>query len=163
MRYTNDDWNEYDQYVHEQAMLDAQEEERALASIEQVPDLALFTWSGRAATESLHDYAGRIVQHIIATGLTGALDDEDLELAHNAIRGMYAGAPSDVMVKALRDAESLISLILRGRRQEQASTALAVIPAPIVTKPNEGPMAPLKPAPIVRPPAPVSIPVSIEF
>lgn len=107
-------------------------------------------------------YGQRIVMHLMQTQLTFCLSDEDLELAKHAINHLRPltelGSPSD---KALTAAESLCTCILRGRMAERLipSTPLPSTPA---DRPNEGPMAPLSPVPVTRPPSPVARPV-VDF
>lgn len=107
-----------------------------------------------ADTESRAQYGQRLVLHVMQTSETGGLSDDDLELALSQSTTFYTRGLDAVVVAALQRTRALICLVLAARAKD-AVPVLSTVQAPAVepSQPNEGPMARLRDAPIVRPPA----------
>ena len=120
------------------------------------------TLDPRAADETITAYGYRIVMFLIACEVTATLATEDLELARHTVITIYGQHPSDTLVANLRVIERILSAVIDGRTVTAAPETTRTIAAP-PSKPNIGPMAPLSPPPIARPPAPERIRAPLNF
>ncbi len=106
------------------------------------------------ADESEQAYRVRTLRFVLAHDTTATLTDSDLQGAQWAALFVLAAREiSDVAIDKIANVQRLITATLRNRAIEDSAPA-AVVPTVADTRPNDGPMAPLKPRPIVRPPAP---------
>lgn len=118
-----------------------------------LPYPPLPTLDPRTADEPIAIYGQRIVLFLIASGAcTATLSTEDLELAAHTITGLAPACYGDATRQRLTDLQHVIATVVRFRKTEEAPGL--TLPAPLVEKPNEGPMAPLRDVPDTRPPAP---------
>lgn len=112
-------------------------------------------WVSQQLTETRIAYGERIVLMLLRTQITAMLTDDDLELAKHTIARMRPAVPlGSLQDRALESVDELCTIILRARQTERL-IAPCDTPTDPDTRPNVGPMAPLSPAPIVRPPSPV--------
>ena len=111
----------------------------------------------RAQGEGVEAYGLRALRFILATDCTVTVDTEGLTLAHYVFPLAVSGHElSPVAAERLASAQARITGTLRRRQAEQDACleALQASSAPAgEDKPNLGPGAPLRPAPVV-PPAP---------
>lgn len=104
-------------------------------------------------TDTAATYGDRLFVFILETGVTATLDDRQLALAEYA--GARASSTAGYLVctyDRLSAVRRDISAAIRGRATAAAPADATTAAAP-AERPNLGPMAPLTPAPIVRPPS----------
>lgn len=106
--------------------------------------------------ETVAQRGARIVRWILETGVTVTLSELDLERADVAVGYAVARAADEDIRQTLTDTRHAILATLRIRRAVDKAEQAEPVPS-CAERPNVGPMAPLQPAPIVRPPAPVEV------
>ncbi len=117
----------------------------------------------RTDDQTVTQYGLGLFRFVLATGVTATLSDVDLELASYA--GVVASTGSGMEPRTydrISHARLLILRALETRKalQEAPEPEPCVIEAPEPgSRPNDGPMAPLSPAPKPRSPEPVRVPV----
>jgi hypothetical protein len=116
-----------------------------------------------AESESLQAYGCRVLRFVIEHDCTATLSDRDLELAdHFYPLAIAAPELSARVLERIANARRLILAALRGR------VPIAPVVPPAAKhddRPDDGPMAPLRDAPIVRPPAGdrLQAPIDLRF
>lgn len=100
-------------------------------------------------------YGGRLFAFVVATEVTATLDTADLELALHTSQLPLSSDTTLAVLERVARTRALIFGALRGRQAEAARTAVAV--AQLFGGENEGPMAPLEPAPVLHPPSGVKV------
>lgn len=100
-------------------------------------------------------YGSRVLSFLLREGVYATVSTEALQLAEHA--AVYAVAHHDVLpsiVDKISAVRHIIAQTLRVRLQDAAMDATLAIGSPVDTRPNNGPMAKLQDAPLVKPPAP---------
>lgn len=121
----------------------------------------------RSASVDVLAYGCALLTYLLAVDVYvyGLLTDDDLEIANHASQYIVTSAGIlPIAVDNISAVRHEIMSVLRHRQAErELLTTLAARTAPEPHKPNVGPMAPLSPEPITRPPSTTAQKVEIEF
>jgi hypothetical protein len=112
------------------------------------------------APETCGERGARVLRWILAERVTATLSSVDLERADSAaIVAGCSATMSEACRANLSEMRHAIAATLRIRRELDKVSAPAPAGSPC-ERPKLGPMAPLSPAPISRPPAPAEIEIN---
>lgn len=131
------------------------------------------TCDAHQPTESLPEYASRVLRHLLATDTTATLTDEQLALADMAAQRAVSQLRGDdgrasrldsaqlASLAALSAARRTIALVLEWRAQDDTRRASeALIPSSLPTGGSQGGrLAPLNPPPPSSPSHPTALPL----
>lgn len=109
-------------------------------------------------SETATERGARALRWILQTGVTVTVADVDLERADVAAGYAVGVASAEDIRRRISHVRHAILAELRIRRA--FAKADVAQPSCKVERPNVGPMAPLRPAPIVRPPAPMEVDIA---
>ena len=116
-------------------------------------DLRFWPTPTRRADEPVSHYGARVLAYLIADDGYGFVDDAGLDLADAAAAGMATADLAPATRERLSETRHRIARVLKSRHNERRAAESAA-PAPAPAGPsNDGPMAPLAPAPRTNPPA----------
>ena len=113
------------------------------------------------APETAYERGARALRWILETGVTVTLSDVDLSRADVAAGLAIVQAADEDMRALLSERRHAILATLRIRRALDKAATEQGAACKAEHRPNLGPMAPLQPSPIVRPPSPAL--AEIEF
>lgn len=107
-----------------------------------------------AEPETAFERGARALRWVIETGAAVALSTVDLERVDVAAGYAIIGAADDDMRQRLSSVRHSVLATLRIRRTLESGPAPQRDACTADQRPNLGPMAPLRPGPVTRPPSP---------